>query len=72
MRGAWIEILTSVIGWVGTVSHPVRGAWIEMVTCTKALFCCASHPVRGAWIEIMTDGFDRLIDAVAPREGCVD
>ena len=30
VRGAWIEIMSTVDGTVSTKSHPVRGAWIEI------------------------------------------
>ena len=33
VRGAWIEIIVSVIEGIWNGSHPVRGAWIEIKRC---------------------------------------
>ena len=52
-RGAWIEIITSLIASTIVWSLPTRGAWIEIFiflrSCSKAE---ESLPTRGAWIEM--------------------
>ena len=71
-RGAWIEIRFAGSLQRNTRSHPARGAWIEITRAAIHFTKLGSHPARGAWIEmIYTQGFNK-IDAVAPREGCVN
>ena len=73
MRGAWIEIASSVSCGAGAVlSHPMRGAWIEMSTRGRRSCRQWSHPMRGAWIEIPLTLRLVSIVSVAPHAGCVD
>ena len=51
-RGAWIEILDSLVCRTRPASHPSRGAWIEIADRHRSRHHHKSHPSRGAWIEI--------------------
>ena len=73
VRGAWIEIGTTLRSVESGTSLPVRGAWIEILLKLPFPFGFMSLPVRGAWIEIKTARLCiKTVYNVAPRAGSVD
>ena len=48
VRGAWIEILSSINCVVVTPSLPVRGAWIEIKTDSRELIEALVAPRAGS------------------------
>ena len=51
-RGAWIEMIVSLVNAEPSLSLPSRGAWIEMKSTRNLTIPSSSLPSRGAWIEI--------------------
>ena len=73
-RGAWIEIVCSLVSYGRDWSLPSRGAWIEIRSCSGVLASAVpSLPSRGAWIEIYaTAHLPEQELRVAPLTGSVD
>ena len=73
VRGAWIEIASTILPFRPLMSLPVRGAWIEIrLSSVGELKIPLSLPVRGAWIEILSARGWKAAAKVAPRAGSVD
>ena len=53
IRGAWIEMIRSVIDTPKEPSRPIRGAWIEIGMVAGIPQITGSRPIRGAWIEMI-------------------
>ena len=56
VRGAWVEISSSIGNSELHQSLPVRGAWVEIYCSGGVTVRRRSLPVRGAWVEIYCSG----------------
>ena len=70
-RGAWIEILNQIVGFLFHTSPPSRGAWIEIdYLLGYWTFHARSPPSRGAWIEMsLGEVVTAVIGCRPPRGG---
>ena len=72
-RGAWIEILETVVDllqWIRRTPRGVRGLKSQFIVILIMNYL--SHPSRGAWIEIVREVVQANTYNVAPLAGCVD